>query len=97
MDILEIVKGLLTGLNFTQIIGYIVGGMFVKHLLDKVFVELIVKYWPDKFFNSIKTMLMKFDDDVIDKIKEKYPKSGKKLEKKLSDLLINLSDIVLDK
>ena len=97
MDIIEMVKGLLTGMNFTQIIGYLVGGMFIKHLLDKILVELIIKYWPDKFFNTVKTMVMKFDDDVIDKIKEKYPKSGKKLEKKLSDLFTSLSGIILDK
>lgn len=87
----------LQGLNFFQIIGGIFAGVLITKLLDEIILQILSKYWPEKYVAIFLSWVRQFDDNCIDPLKEKYPKAAAKLEENIAGVLTQAIDIIEDK
>ena len=97
MDIGNIISGAFGGLNIWQVVSGLFAGALIVKLLDEIILQIMAKYFPDAYLEKLYAWVKEYDDKYIDKFKEKYPKSGKELETKLSGILDKMKDIILDK
>ena len=94
MDLMPILMGTFSGLNFGQIVAGIIGGVLIKALFDNVLVILLGKYWPSKAITVMLDKIKWFDDNVLDVVKKEYPKTGKELERKFIAFLDSAKEII---
>lgn len=92
-SVLEIVKGM----NFWSVVTGIISGILLTKLLDEILFLVLSKFWPEKYVQIFLGWVKQFDDQVIDKIKEKYPKVGSAIEMRLTSALEKMQEIIEDK
>lgn len=97
MDIIAIIQNSFAGMNIWQIVAGIFAGAVIMKLIDEVILQLLGKFWPEKYLEKVYDAVQKFDDNYIDKLKEKYPKAAKELENRIINFLTKIEDIILDK
>ena len=96
MDIAAIFKSAFDGANIWSLLSGAVLGVLVFKLIDQIMFQILVKFFPEKLVVKLYDIVRKFDNDYLDKFKEKYPQTGAELESRLSKVFLTMAKIISD-